>query len=147
MNDTHMKTRILVVDDLPDFTRVMRMCLEMEGEFEVQEENDAMHAVEAVRQFHPDVVLLDVMMPNLSGLEVAQYLQNDAQLKRIPVVFLSCLIGTKEEGSPSTFPMSSPHAFLSKSVSAAELLAQIKKVARGATNGYGGDGAGRNWVV
>lgn len=49
MNGAHTKTRILVVDDLPDFTRVMRMCLEMEDEFEVQEENDAMHAVEAVR--------------------------------------------------------------------------------------------------
>lgn len=86
-------------------------------------------------------------MPNLSGLEVAQCLQNDAQLKRIPVVFLSCLIGTKEEGSPSTFPTASPHAFLSKSVSAAELLAQIKNVARALTNGHGGDGADLHWVL
>jgi CheY-like chemotaxis protein len=97
--------------------------------------------VEAVRQFHPDIVLLDVMMPHLSGLEVAQCLQNDDRLKTIPVVFISCLIGSDAEGSPSTIPLSTKHTFLSKSVSAAELLSQIKKIAADATNGHPQGGA------
>ena len=130
-----MKTRILVVDDLADFTRVMRMCLELDGEFEVREVNDAPHAAKAAREFHPDVVLLDIMMPTMSGMEVAQCFQNDAGLKRIPIVFLSCLIGAEGQGSPAELPVSCPHAFLSKSVPASVLLAQIKKVAREAVEG------------
>jgi CheY-like chemotaxis protein len=63
--------RILLVDDEPALTRMMKLNLERTGRFEVFTENSGPRAVEAVRSCRPDLIFLDVMMPGKSGDDVA----------------------------------------------------------------------------
>ena len=69
------RKRILVVDDETSITRLLKMNLELIGNFEVREENSGAHAIEAAREFKPDLILLDVMMTDMDGGEVAAALK------------------------------------------------------------------------
>ncbi len=121
-----MKTRILVVDDEPDFTSMMKLSLEMDGKYEVREENVATRAMHVAREFLPNVVLLDVMMPEMSGLDVAAGFRSDDQLKNTPVIFISALI--RQNGPPRfPMPMGKNYTYLPKPVSAQVLLESIEK--------------------
>ncbi|HVL81983.1 MAG TPA: response regulator [Actinomycetota bacterium] len=80
--------RILVVDDDPMIVKLLRLNLEMEG-FEVIEAGDGKAALEAVSKHQPDLVVCDVMMPNLNGLEVVARLRKDGAHPDLPVVLLS----------------------------------------------------------
>jgi len=91
-----MKKRILVVDDEPDFTYSIRMGLETLGNYEVREENAASHARRAAREFMPHLILLDIMMPDLDGSEVAAEIREDHKLRNVPVVFCTALVSKKE---------------------------------------------------
>ena len=85
------KKRILLVDDEVGFTRLLKLNLEQMREYEVRVENGAEQALSAAREFRPDLVLLDLIMPQMIGNDVAQRLRADAQLRRTPIVFLSAL--------------------------------------------------------
>ena len=87
------KRRILLVDDEPAFTRVMRNYLEGTGRFEVHMVNDPTEVVWAARTFQPDLVLLDVIMPDMDGGEVASQLKSDPACSSIKhVVFLTAIL-------------------------------------------------------
>ena len=81
---------VLVVDDDPVIVRLLQVNFEMEG-FTVLVANDGEAALESVRTHRPDVVVCDIMMPKLSGLEVVERLRADADgaTANIPVVLLS----------------------------------------------------------
>lgn len=85
------KKRILVVDDDQSITRLLKVCLEGTDRFVVETENVATHAVEAARQFEPDLILLDVMMPELDGAVLVNYFKENPKLRNVPVVFLTAL--------------------------------------------------------
>jgi len=91
------KKRILIVDDEPSFTRIMRLNLEKAG-FEVREENHATNAVAAAREFKPNLVLLDVIMPAMDGGDIAAQIQKDRHLKGTPIVFLTATVSQREAG-------------------------------------------------
>ncbi|MFQ5848231.1 MAG: two-component system response regulator [Candidatus Methylomirabilales bacterium] len=86
------KKRILLVDDDPDFTSLLKLNLEKTGTYEVQEENRAEEALATARAFKPDLVLLDVMMPKLPGGKVVAQLEADEELKDTPVVFFTAVV-------------------------------------------------------
>ena len=71
------KSRILVVDDEKVTTRLLRMTLEQTGKYEVRAENDSRVVVQAALEFHPDLVVLDVIMPDMDGGDVAAALRED----------------------------------------------------------------------
>jgi DNA-binding response OmpR family regulator len=79
---------VLVVDDDPVIVRLLEVNFEMEG-FEVLSAVDGMDGVERCRQHQPDIVVSDVMMPKLNGLELCVALKADDSTKHIPVVLLS----------------------------------------------------------
>ncbi len=83
-----MPHKILAVDDDPTIQRLLEVNLEMEG-YDVRLASDGVEAVEAARDFMPDVVLLDVMMPRKDGWEACADMKADPDLAHIPVVFLS----------------------------------------------------------
>jgi phosphoserine phosphatase RsbU/P len=83
-------TRILIVDDHEDNVEVIRARLEAGG-YQIESAADGIEALERVRQSPPDLILLDVMMPELDGLEVCRMLKGDPRLRDIPVIFLSAL--------------------------------------------------------
>ena len=82
-----MKKRILVVDDEPALTRMVKLNLERTGSYEVRTENQGSKAVQAAREFKPDLIFLDVMMPDMSGDEVSAQLKEDEELSRIKFIF------------------------------------------------------------
>lgn len=118
--------KILVVDDEPSLTRLIKANLERTGRYVVRTENQGAKAIEAARQFRPDLIFLDVMMPDMNGGDIAAALQEDLQLCNIPHVFLTAIV-THDE----TFPTGSQiggHLFLAKPVKTEELITTIEKV-------------------
>ena len=94
------KKRILVVDDEKSITRLLKMNLELTGRYVVHEENSGAAALEAAQQFKPDLILLDVMMPDMPGGDVAATLKQDPDLRKTPVVFLTAAVKKEELGAP-----------------------------------------------
>lgn len=87
-----MKARILVVDDEPAFTHLVKLNLETTGRYEVVEENLDTCALTTARLIHPDVILVDFIMPHLSGPDLIAQLKADERLRGTPVVLLTALI-------------------------------------------------------
>lgn len=83
-----MAKKIMVVDDEPYIARVIKFKLEQEG-YTVISANDGQSGLQKIKEEKPDLVLLDVMMPGLSGYEVCQKIKEDADLAGIPVVILT----------------------------------------------------------
>ena len=86
--DNHGPTRVLVIDDEAPIRLLCRVNLEAEG-MEVLEAADGPSGLDQARREHPDVVLLDVMMPGLDGWRVAEELLDDERTEAIPIVFLT----------------------------------------------------------
>lgn len=91
-----IEKKILVVDDEPTITRLLKLNLEKTGAYQVREENEGAKAYLAAREFKPDLILLDVMMPDMDGGDVAAKIQADPLLKGIPVVFLTAAVKKEE---------------------------------------------------
>ncbi len=80
--------RVVAVDDEPDVVSSV-VTLMSEFGFEVVGESDPEKAVELVKRYRPDVILLDIMMPGLDGYELAELLGEEGALSDIPIVFLT----------------------------------------------------------
>lgn len=91
-----MPRKILLVDDEAGFTELLKMNLERSGAFEVRIENDSTKAIAAAREFQPDAILLDVVMPEMDGGDVQAQLQANPLLAGIPVVMLTALVDSTE---------------------------------------------------
>jgi DNA-binding response OmpR family regulator len=83
------RKRILIVDDEIGATRMLKANLELMDRYEVQVENRPEHAVPVARRFRPDAVLLDIVMPSMSGTAIAKELLGDPDLKSVPIAFLT----------------------------------------------------------
>ncbi|RKX28282.1 MAG: hypothetical protein DRP47_04690 [Candidatus Zixiibacteriota bacterium] len=80
--------KVLVVDDEPEITEIVQAFLGDAG-YRVLVENSPQNAVEAARGFKPDVILLDIIMPNIDGYDICEALKKDKHLAQIPVIFLT----------------------------------------------------------
>ena len=80
--------RILVVDDETDVTDLLAYTLKNKG-FIVEAVNDPSRSIGIARTFLPDLVILDVMMPDLGGIQICRMLRADMKLKKVPVIFLT----------------------------------------------------------
>jgi len=119
-----MKKRILVVDDEPSLTRMVKRGLEAKGNYLVMEENSGRRALETARSFKPDLVFMDVMMPDIDGGSLAGYFAEAHDLQHIPVVFLTAIV-TKGETAPGG-TMIGRHTFLAKPVDLDDLVTCIR---------------------
>jgi CheY-like chemotaxis protein len=84
--------RILVIDDELAITRLIKLNLEATGNYEVFTENLGSQAIAAARKSKPDLILLDIMMPDMLGSDVAGKLHEDPEFKDIKVVFLTAML-------------------------------------------------------
>jgi two-component system phosphate regulon response regulator PhoB len=80
--------KILIVDDESDVTELLAYTLKAKG-YVVETVNDPSRSIGIARTFLPDLVILDVMMPDLNGIQICRMLRADAKLKKVPVVFLT----------------------------------------------------------
>ncbi len=118
------KKKILVVDDEASLTRMLRRNLEATGKYEVREENSGTHAYRTALEFQPDMIILDVMMPDMDGGDVAAKIQDDENLKNIPIVFLTAIL--KKEEAASTGSNIAGRTFLAKPVKLDDLITCIE---------------------
>lgn len=91
-----IKKRILIVDDEVAAARLLKANLEQADRYEVRVENWPEDALAAARQFMPDLVLLDVMMPHIDGGDLATRIRANRKLQRIPIVFLTAAVKRAE---------------------------------------------------
>jgi CheY-like chemotaxis protein len=117
------KPKLLIVDDLEDQRILLSFILE--DNYDVQEVNNGSQCLSSIKKYLPDLVLLDVMMPDLDGDEVCYNLKRDANTKHIPVVFVSSM--TQQEYEEMYGDMLAD-AFLTKPVEAEVVLKTIRSL-------------------
>jgi class 3 adenylate cyclase/CheY-like chemotaxis protein len=118
--------RILVVDDVPDNVEIVRTRLESQG-YEVLTAADGEAALEMARTALPDLVLLDVMMPKLDGIEVTRRLKADPSLPFMPII----LVTAKAEASDIVAGLDSGgDDYLTKPIDHAALMARVRSMLR-----------------
>ena len=122
-----VKKRILVVDDEPAMTTLISLNLERAGCYEVRTENLALKALDAAREFHPDLIMLDVIMPGMDGptlLKAARVYLGDA-----PVMFIS---GYAEAEFSDLLEGEANISFLPKPIDIKTLAERVKQQLQGA---------------
>ncbi len=118
------KRRILIVDNDRDTTHLVKILLERTGRYSVLEENDATKAHQSAQNFRPDLILLDIVMPEKDGGEVAAQIHADPELQRTPVIFLTALVTENETKAGLRIQ---GHPFLAKPINIPELINGIEE--------------------
>jgi CheY-like chemotaxis protein len=95
------KRRILLVDDEVAITRALAIYLTEQGDCEVRVENQGSRAMAAALDFQPDLIFLDIVMPDADGGALAAQMKGDRSLKHVPIVFLTALVSRQETGRAS----------------------------------------------
>ena len=80
--------KVLVIDDEPEITDIVETFLSESG-YVVEVENNPAHAMAKAQKFSPDLILRDIMMPDLDGYNVCQEFKKDSTLANVPVIFLT----------------------------------------------------------
>lgn len=93
--------KILIIDDNIEFSNLVRSKLQETGRYEVRVENNGLPGIETARAFKPDLILLDVVMPDMDGPEVAEKIQEDNTIANVPIVFLTSIVNEEEVKSHS----------------------------------------------
>ena len=119
------KKKVLIIDDEAAFTNIVKLTLEDKGIYEVGVENDPRLAITTARKFWPDIIILDVVMPELDGGEVHTQLMSDPILKRIPIIFLTAIVRQKEIDEHQG--MIGGSFYIAKPVSADGLISAIEE--------------------
>ena len=118
------KPCILIVDDNHDFTRAAKLALEGTGRYSVWEANEPSKAHQTAQSLKPDLILLDIAMPETDGSEVAARIESDPTLHRTPIVFLTALVTKAETTSGLRIQ---GHPFLAKPISIPDLITRIEE--------------------
>lgn len=118
------KKRILVVDDEIDILKVIKLQLETFG-YDVITATDGLDGLNIARREKPDLIILDIMMPKMSGYKVARFLKFDEEFKNIPIIMLSGLSGDADK---STGTETGADVYLIKPFGSQELLDTIRKL-------------------
>lgn len=120
------KQTILVVDDEEDLLDLIEYNLKQEG-FNVLKAGNGVEGIEMTRKHNPDLVLLDIMMPKMDGLEVVELMRDDAKLKHIPIIFLTARGDEKTEVEGLD---KGGDDYITKPISTTKLISRIKAVLR-----------------
>ena len=91
-----MMIRVLLIDDEPGFTASVAINLEETGNYQVEVVNDPQLALVSALKFDPDIIFLDVVMPEIDGGDVLILFKSEERLKNVPVILLTSLVELKE---------------------------------------------------
>jgi two-component system cell cycle response regulator DivK len=117
-----MTKRILIVEDTEDNRQIVRDLLESAG-YELIEALDGLDGVAAAEREQPDLILMDIQLPEVSGLEVTKWLKDDPDLKAIPVVAVTAFA---MKGDEERIREGGCEAYLSKPISVGKFIETIR---------------------
>jgi len=113
------KRKVLLVDDDPDLVEVINKALDDDGRFEVRIAANGFDAGMMVKEYRPDLIVLDVMLPDINGKEVCQRVRADSSLEDVRIV---CISGMIEEDKIQELKLSGADDFLHKPFMVEELI-------------------------
>jgi len=91
-----MNKKVLIAEDYRDAREMMKYLLEFYG-YDVLEASDGDEAVKNAKQYHPDLILMDLMMPRMDGLTATRLIRENKSLENIPIIALTALGNAVEE--------------------------------------------------
>ena len=116
------KRKILVVDDDRDLVELIVDVLERDGRFETRTVNNGFDAGMMVKEYRPDLIVLDVMLPDINGKEVCQRVRNDSSLDEVRII---CISGMVEEDKISELKAAGANDFLQKPFDTERLIERL----------------------
>ena len=118
------KRKALLVDDDEELVELIRDVLDADGRFDVRVVNNGFDAGMMVREYHPDVIVLDVMLPDINGKEVCQRVRSDTALDDVRII---CISGMVEQDKIADLIASGANAFLQKPFEVEQLIDMMCK--------------------
>jgi DNA-binding response OmpR family regulator len=119
--------RVLIVDDEPNIVLALELLMKREG-YEVLTVDDGQKAFDAAREFRPDLILLDIMMPKMDGYEVCQRIRADAALRDISIIMLTA----KDRGVEREKGLAlGADYYITKPFSTREVIMKVKEILAG----------------
>lgn len=113
------KRKVLVVDDDLELVELIQRVLDDDGRFEVRTVNNGFDAGMMVKEYRPDLIVLDVMLPDINGKEVCQRVRSDANMEEVRIL---CISGMIEEDKIQDLKLAGADDFLSKPFDLEELI-------------------------
>lgn len=127
------RKKILVVDDDRSLSRITQLALEQSGLYEVRVVNEPRDAEKTAKAFLPDLILMDVIMPDIDGGTLTSKIREDERLKHVPLIFFTSVVG-KNETKEHNGIFGTEH-FLAKPTTVPELLEAVRKAMGGTSAG------------
>jgi CheY-like chemotaxis protein len=122
-----MSKTILVVDDEPDVVTYLSTVLKDAG-YETLEAANGDEAMEQIRKGHPDLITLDITMPEMTGVKTYRQLKEDEALRRVPVIIVTGVTHDFKQFISSRAQVPAPEGYLEKPVKPEDLLAEVKRL-------------------
>jgi DNA-binding response OmpR family regulator len=119
--------RVLIADDEPNIVLALELLMKKEG-YEVLAVDDGQKAFEAVKEFRPELVLLDIMMPKMDGYEVCQRIRSEASLKGIYIIMLTAK--GREVEKEKGLALGADY-YITKPFSTREVLSKVREILSG----------------
>lgn len=116
------KRKILIVDDDEALVELMRDIFERDSRFDIRTTNNGFDAGMLVKEFRPDIVVLDVMLPDINGKEVCQRVRSDAALDDVRII---CISGMVEQDKVADLKAAGANDFMQKPFSVEKLLERV----------------------
>ncbi|HLE48859.1 MAG TPA: response regulator [Patescibacteria group bacterium] len=123
-------SKVLIVEDDPLVSRMYQTVFQFEG-FDVEMARNGEEGIEKLKSFKPIMILLDIMMPKMSGIDVLRIIKNNPDLKNIPVVVLTNLSGDKDVDT--ALDLGAVKYIVKSQNKPKEIVAQIKEILAGYT--------------
>ena len=118
------KRKALLVDDDEELVEMLRDVLEADGRFEVRIANNGFDAGMMVKEYHPDIIVLDVMLPDINGKEVCQRVRSDSAMDDVKII---CISGMVEQDKIADLKASGANDFLQKPFDVETLVERMCK--------------------
>jgi putative two-component system response regulator len=118
--------KILIIDDEEQFCRSLKKSLELKGDFHVLTATRGNVGVKLAKTQKPDLILLDVMMPDMAGSHVAEELSEDPATQSIPVIFVTAIVTQEEMKESGGFI--GGYNFIAKPIIISELIKTINAI-------------------
>ena len=116
------RRKALIVDDEEELVELIRDALEADGRFEIRVANNGFDAGMMVKEYHPDIIVLDVMLPDINGKEVCQRVRSDSNLDDVKII---CISGMVEQDKIEDLKASGANEFVQKPFEVEQLVDRI----------------------